>query len=55
VAGDIGRYAAAGATHFVFDAVSPDIAGVIANLRRFAADVRPRLTRRRAARTAGRR
>jgi probable F420-dependent oxidoreductase len=46
VAGDIGRYRAAGVTHFVFDAVSPDIAGVLANMRRFAAEVRPRLTRR---------
>jgi probable F420-dependent oxidoreductase len=54
VAADIRRYAEAGVTHFVFDAVSPDIAGVLANLRRFAAEVRPRL-RRRAARTRGRR
>ncbi len=47
VAGDIERYAGAGATHFVFDAVSPDIAGVIANLKRFAADVRPRVDNKR--------
>jgi probable F420-dependent oxidoreductase len=46
VAGDVERYASVGVTHFVFDAVSADIAGVIANLKRFAADVRPRVVRR---------
>lgn len=45
VAGDVQRYAALGVTHFVFDHVSPDIAGVVANMKRFAADVRPRVAR----------
>ena len=46
VAGDVERYAALGVTHFVFDHVSPDIAGVIANMKRFATDVRPHLGRK---------
>jgi probable F420-dependent oxidoreductase len=50
VAGDIERYAAAGVTHFVFDHVSPDLASVVANMKRFAADVRPRFARRTATR-----
>jgi probable F420-dependent oxidoreductase len=48
VAGDIARYAALGVSHFVFDHVSADIAGVIANMKRFASEVRPHITRRRA-------
>jgi probable F420-dependent oxidoreductase len=45
VAADIERYAAAGVTHFVFDHVSPNIAGVVANMKRFATDVRPKTGR----------
>jgi alkanesulfonate monooxygenase SsuD/methylene tetrahydromethanopterin reductase-like flavin-dependent oxidoreductase (luciferase family) len=48
VAGDIARYAALGVSHFIFDHVSPDIAGVLANMKRFASEVRPRVARRRA-------
>ena len=57
VAGDVRRYAALGVTHFVFDHVSPDIAGVLANMHRFATDVRPLIARQAAAgrRAAGRR
>jgi len=46
IACDIERYAAAGVTHFVFDHVSPDAPGAIANMKRFAADVRPHLRRK---------
>ncbi len=45
VAADVARYAALGVSHFIFDHVSQGIAGVIANMKRFATDVRPRLTR----------
>jgi alkanesulfonate monooxygenase SsuD/methylene tetrahydromethanopterin reductase-like flavin-dependent oxidoreductase (luciferase family) len=45
VAGDVRRYAALGVTHFVFDPTHQDIAGVLANMERFAEDVRPRLKR----------
>lgn len=45
VAGDVRRYAALGVTHFVFDPTHQDIASVLANMERFADDVRPRLTR----------
>jgi probable F420-dependent oxidoreductase len=47
VAGDIARYQTLGVSHFVFDHVSADVAGAIANMRRFATQVRPRLSRRR--------
>ena len=46
VAEDIERYAAVGVTHFVFDHVSPDVGSAIGNMKRFAADVRPRLARK---------
>lgn len=55
VAGDIARYAALGVSHFIFDHVSPHIAGALTNMKRFATEVRPRVARRRtppAARTA---
>lgn len=45
VAADIERYAALGVQHFVFDAVSQELSGVVANLRRFAEEVRPRVRR----------
>ena len=44
---DIMRYAALGVSHFIFDHVSTDVAGVLANMKRFATAVRPRLARRR--------
>jgi probable F420-dependent oxidoreductase len=47
VAGDIRRYTALGVSHFVFDHVSTDVAGVLANMKRFATEVRPQLARRR--------
>ncbi len=47
VAGDVARYAALGVSHFIFDHVSSDVAGVLANMKRFATEVRPRLARRR--------
>ena len=53
VAADVERYAALGVTHFVFDHVSPDIAGVIANMKRFATDVRPLIGRKAATRRVG--
>jgi probable F420-dependent oxidoreductase len=47
VAGDVARYQALGVSHFVFDHVSAEVAGAIANMRRFATEVRPHLSRRR--------
>ncbi len=46
VAGDIRRYAAVGVSHFVFDPTVPDLRPVLANMERFADEVRPRLTRK---------
>jgi probable F420-dependent oxidoreductase len=45
VAGDIDRYAALGVTHFVFDHVSPTMAGALTNMKRFASSVRPHIAR----------
>jgi probable F420-dependent oxidoreductase len=45
VAGDVRAYAALGVTHFVFDPTVQDVKGVLANMRRFADDVRPRVRR----------
>jgi probable F420-dependent oxidoreductase len=53
VAGDIGRYAALGVRHFIFDHVSQDMAGVLSNMKRFATEVRPRVSRRRTPAVAG--
>jgi probable F420-dependent oxidoreductase len=47
VLGDIQAYAQAGVTHFVFDPVTPSLKDVLANMDRFADEVRPR-TRRKA-------
>jgi probable F420-dependent oxidoreductase len=46
VADDLRRYHAAGVTHVVFDPVHPDLKAVLANLERFAEEVRPRVARR---------
>jgi probable F420-dependent oxidoreductase len=43
VIADIRSYAAAGVTHFVFDFTHPDLRVALANLERFAHDVRPTL------------
>ncbi len=45
VAGDIQRYAAVGVSHFVFDPTHQELAKVLANMERFAHEVRPRLKR----------
>jgi probable F420-dependent oxidoreductase len=42
VLGDIRRYAEMGVTHFVFDPVVPDLKAVLANMDRFADEVRPK-------------
>jgi probable F420-dependent oxidoreductase len=43
VASDIRAYRALGVEHFVFDHVATDLRAVLANLERFAHDVRPKL------------
>jgi probable F420-dependent oxidoreductase len=40
---DVERYAGLGVTHFVFDPIEEDLRGVLANIERFAVDVRPKL------------
>ena len=50
VLGDIRRYAALGVTHFVFDPVVPDLKAVLANMERFANEVRPKAGQARKAR-----
>jgi hypothetical protein len=46
VLADIRRYQAAGVTHLVFDPVRPDLRAALANMERFAGEVRPRVARR---------
>jgi probable F420-dependent oxidoreductase len=48
VAADLEQYAALGVAHFVFDPTVPDVTAVLANMERFADDVRPKLRRARA-------
>jgi hypothetical protein len=43
VIADIRVYQRIGVTHFVFDPTVPDLRAVLANLERFAADVRPKV------------
>jgi len=50
VAGDIRAYAALGVSHFVFDPTVQDLKDGLANMRRFAEDVRPLVGRRATAR-----
>src|SRR6185503_7464943 len=50
VAGDVRTYAALGVSHFVFDPTVQDLKDVLANMRRFAEDVRPLVARRATAR-----
>jgi probable F420-dependent oxidoreductase len=40
---DVERYAGLGVTHFVFDPIEEDLRGVLANIERFAVEVRPKL------------
>jgi probable F420-dependent oxidoreductase len=46
VAGDVQTYADLGVSHFVFDPTVPDLKDVLASMRRFAEDVRPKLRRK---------
>src|SRR5439155_6307796 len=46
VAGDVQTYADLGVSHFVFDPTVPDLKEVLASMRRFAEDVRPKLRRK---------
>ncbi len=48
VAGDVRRYAALGVSHFVFDPTHQEPAKVLANMERFAAEVRPKVRKARA-------
>ena len=58
IAADIRRYQALGVSHFVFDHTVQELRAVLANMERFASDVRPKLARSGGARgkaaTAGR-
>ena len=45
VAADIRRYQALGVSHFVFDHTVQELRAVLANMERFASDVRPKVTR----------
>lgn len=47
VIADIGHYEAAGVIHFVFDPTRPDLKATLANMERFAHEVRPKVTGRR--------
>jgi probable F420-dependent oxidoreductase len=48
VLGDIQAYARLGVSHFVFDPVTPDLKAFLANMDRFADDVRPKAKKTRA-------
>ena len=52
VAADIRRYQALGVSHFVFDHTVQELRAVMANMERFASDVRPKLSRAAGGRTA---
>jgi probable F420-dependent oxidoreductase len=45
VIADVRTYQAIGVSHFIFDPTVPDLRAVLANLDRFAADVRPKVAR----------
>ena len=53
IAVDIRRYQALGVSHFVFDHTVQELRAVLANIERFASDVRPKLTRAGGGRAAG--
>jgi probable F420-dependent oxidoreductase len=46
VAGDVQRYQALGVSHFVFDPVRPELRAALANMERFADEVRTKVQRR---------
>ncbi|MBI2160164.1 MAG: LLM class F420-dependent oxidoreductase [Candidatus Rokubacteria bacterium] len=48
VLGDLRAYQAIGVSHFVFDPVVPELGRVLANMERFADEVRPEIKRKRA-------
>ena len=48
VLGDLRTYQAIGVSHFVFDPVVPELGRVLANMERFADEVRPKIKRKRA-------
>jgi alkanesulfonate monooxygenase SsuD/methylene tetrahydromethanopterin reductase-like flavin-dependent oxidoreductase (luciferase family) len=52
IAADIRRYQALGVSHFVFDHTVQELRAVLANMERFASDVRPKLSRAAGGRTA---
>lgn len=51
IAADIRRYQALGVSHFVFDHTVQELRAVLANIERFASDVRPKLSRSASGRT----
>ena len=52
IVADIRRYQALGVSHFVFDHTVQELRAVLANMERFASDVRPKLSRAAGGRTA---
>ena len=52
IAADIRRYQALGVSHFVFDHTVQELRAVLANIERFASDVRPTLSRSASGRAA---
>lgn len=52
IVADIRRYHALGVSHFVFDHTVQELRAVLANMERFASDVRPKLSRAAGGRTA---
>ncbi len=52
IVADIRRYQALGVSHFVFDHTVQELRAVLANMERFASDVRPKLSRSAGGRTA---
>ena len=52
IAADIRRYQALGVSHFVFDHTVQELRAVLANIERFASDVRPLLSRSASGRAA---
>jgi probable F420-dependent oxidoreductase len=54
IVADIRRYQALGVSHFVFDHTVQELRAVLANMERFASDVRPKLSRADGGRTSSR-
>jgi len=55
IVADIRRYQELGVSHFVFDHTVQELRAVLANIERFAHDVRPKLARSGGARASARR